>query len=143
MEQIDFYILSTSEAQAAGVYTCRLAEKAYTQGFRLFILTRDRQQAELLDELLWTFRPDSFLPHALADSSLDEPILLGEQLPDEIDHDYLINLGLALPPQWQQFRRLAEIVEQQQEALAQARQRFRTYRNAGYPPNHHDIELNS
>jgi DNA polymerase-3 subunit chi len=141
MEQIDFYILSTADPQAVGEFTCRLAEKAYEQGYRVFIRTRDSQQAERLDELLWTFRADSFLPHGLAGQVKDEPILLGERMPDDVRHDYLINFGLELPPGWQRFKRLAEVVEQRQEPLAQARQRFRAYRSAGHPPNHHDIEL--
>lgn len=141
MERIDFYILSTANLQAADEFICRLAEDAYTEGRRVFIRTRDRQQAEQLDELLWSFRADSFLPHALAEQTQDEPILLGEHVPAEISHDFLINFGPEAPPGWQRFKRLAEVVERQETALAHARQRFRVYRDAGFPPNHHEIEL--
>ncbi|HEX5513487.1 MAG TPA: DNA polymerase III subunit chi, partial [Gammaproteobacteria bacterium] len=67
------------------------------------------------------------------------PILLGDALPAEVRHDLLINLGGDLPPQWEQFQRLAEVVESQPELLAQARARFRSYRERGYRPESHNL----
>lgn len=140
MERIDFYILPTAEPRAVELFTCRLAEKAYTQDHRIFIRTRDQAQTELLDELLWTFRQGSFLPHGPAAAGEDEPILLGETVPPTAQHDLLINLGSALPPQWESFQRLAEVVDQHPELLEAARMRFRSYRERGYHPHYHKLE---
>jgi len=143
VERIDFYILANSELRAAEIFTCRLAEKAFAQDHRIFIRTRSPDQTERLDELLWTFRQGSFLPHGLAAAGEDEPIWLGEAIPAEIRHDLLINLGDELPPQWEQFQRLAEVVASQPEQLAQARERFRSYRQHGYQPKSHNLESES
>ena len=52
---------------------CEIAEENYARGRRLQIITVDQEQAERLDELLWTFKPDTFIPHGLWAGSPDEP----------------------------------------------------------------------
>lgn len=52
---------------------CEIAERTYTQGNRLQIIAADQNQAARLDDLLWTFRPDSFVPHGLFEEERDEP----------------------------------------------------------------------
>ena len=44
---------------------CEIAEENYARGRRLQIITVDQEQAERLDDLLWTFKPDTFIPHGL------------------------------------------------------------------------------
>lgn len=143
MERIDFYILPGAEPRATELFTCRLVEKAYGQDHRIFIRAIDGQQAASLDELLWTFRQGSFLPHGLARGAADEPILIGDEVPDEPRHHLLINLGGDLPPQWERFQRLAEVVDQRPGLIDQARQRFRQYRDSGYSPHYHKLEADA
>lgn len=139
MERIDFYVLASADQRAAEMFTCRLTEKAFGQSHRIFIRTRDRAQAEGLDELLWTFRQGSFVPHALATPEADEPVLIGEAVPREA-FDLLINLGEELPADWERFGRLAEIVDQTPAIIEAARQRFRLYRERGFEPHYHKLE---
>ena len=56
----------------------RLAALHQGQGRRVLILARDEAQAEVLDRLLWSFDPASFLPHALAGGpdQEGEPVLI-------------------------------------------------------------------
>lgn len=54
---------------------CELAEGIYAQGERLQILAPDSGQASRLDDFLWTFRPDSFIPHGLLEPAGDNPTL--------------------------------------------------------------------
>jgi DNA polymerase-3 subunit chi len=139
VERIDFYVLDSADQRAAELFTCRLTEKAFGQSHRIYIRTRDRAQAEALDELLWTFRQGSFVPHALAAPKTDEPVLIGEAVPTE-GFDLLINLGDELSADWERFGRLAEIVDQTPQVLEAARQRFRRYRERGFEPHYHKLE---
>jgi len=143
VERIDFYILASAEPRAAAFFACRLADKAFAQGLRIFVRVRDRQQAELLDELLWTFRQGSFLPHGFAEDGADEPIVLGTQPPAEPSHELIINLAAEPPANWERYQRLAEVVEQEPGQLEQARMRFRLYRDHGHTPNYHKLEQES
>ncbi|MEZ5578324.1 MAG: DNA polymerase III subunit chi [Candidatus Competibacteraceae bacterium] len=42
---------------------CRLADKAYGLGHTVYLFTASEARAAALDDLLWTFRQDSFVPH--------------------------------------------------------------------------------
>jgi DNA polymerase-3 subunit chi len=53
--------------------TCEIAERTYAQGISLQIIAANQEQAARLDELLWSFRPDSFVPHGLYQGDQNEP----------------------------------------------------------------------
>lgn len=65
MTQIDFYVLTQTTAIARLHYACRLAEKAMNQGHHIAIALDDEAQAQTLSDYLWSFKPESFLPHSL------------------------------------------------------------------------------
>lgn len=136
MQRIDFYVLNAGPGQREQ-FTCRLTEKAYDQGLRVYILAQAAEQLTTLDELLWTFRPGSFLPHAPAASAAGEPIVLGTEAGG--DGDLLINLRPQVPAEWRSYQRLAEVVEDDPASLEAARRRFRQYRQAGLEPHYHKL----
>ncbi|MBI3344015.1 MAG: DNA polymerase III subunit chi [Gammaproteobacteria bacterium] len=137
MTRIDFYILEDNHL----LFTCRLAEKIYTQGQRLYIHCSSEQQAAKLDDLLWSFRQGSFIPHALYKSGqqTDLPIHIGHDAEPEAGLDVLINLCQEVPAFFSQFLRIAEIVEPGEPRRQAARERFRFYRDRGYPLESHTI----
>ncbi|MEA2080825.1 MAG: DNA polymerase III subunit chi, partial [Pseudomonadota bacterium] len=65
MTQVDFYLLQDDSAQNRISFACRLADKAYRLGNRVFIHTESAEQSRRLDDLLWTFQQNSFVPHAI------------------------------------------------------------------------------
>ena len=52
---------------------CEIAERNYSQGRRLQIIAVDEKQAVRLDDLLWTFKPDTFIPHDLWSGARSKP----------------------------------------------------------------------
>ncbi len=73
MARIDFYVLSQSGEQARQLFACRLAEKAYKLEHTVHIHTGDEATAGRIDDLLWTFRDGSFVPHDRVRGGADEP----------------------------------------------------------------------
>lgn len=140
MTRVDFYILDQQAGRPQ--FACRLAEKAVLQGHRVYIHTADEQAAQELDRLLWTFSDGSFLPHALAASEPADslaPVHIGHGQ-EPLDHDQvLINLADEIPLFFSRFERVAEIVDGDQGAREQARERFRFYRERGYELNSHSL----
>ncbi|HVN75182.1 MAG TPA: DNA polymerase III subunit chi [Thermoanaerobaculaceae bacterium] len=55
---------------------CQLVERLYTSGKRVAVWVSDRGKAAVLDQYLWTFSQNSFVPHALCDGGgeADEPV---------------------------------------------------------------------
>ena len=66
MARIDFYVLAQTDERARQLLACKLAEKAWRLENSVYIHTKNAADAERLDELLWTFRDGSFVPHGLA-----------------------------------------------------------------------------
>lgn len=140
MTQVDFYLLPQAEEASRQLFACRLAEKAWRLGNRLLIHTEHGDSGRTLDALLWTFRPDSFVPHAVLPASQQVPVHIGWENNSGAHHELLINLGDNIPAFFSRFERVAEIVSQNDQQLARSRERFRFYRERGYPINLHDLK---
>jgi DNA polymerase III subunit chi len=147
MTKIDFYTLEPDSPGDRFLLVCRLVEKVRAAGLRVLIHCPDGEQARHLDRLLWTFRQDSFLPHGIAgQAGLDPvltPILIGADWTPECEDQVLINLGTAVPPFFSRFERVCEPVDQDPTVRAAGRERFRYYRERGYPLEHRQIRLQS
>ncbi|SDS88152.1 DNA polymerase III, chi subunit [Halopseudomonas xinjiangensis] len=139
MTRIDFYLLTSDQPQTRLAYACRLAHKAWAQGHRVYLHCADPAQAEELDQLLWSFKPDAFLPHALHSEHPDEAVVCGTGDDPTPHNDLLINLAQTTPGFFSRFTRLAEIVVEHDDIRVPARERFRFYRDRGYPLKSHQI----
>jgi DNA polymerase III subunit chi len=142
--RVDFYILQG--AQSRELTACRLCEKAWQQGLSVFIQTESATHAQQLDELLWTFRDGSFLPHALADAqavSAPEPgiphVTIGWNSEPQQVQQVLINLAPGVPSFYTRFERIAEIVNQDAAIKSAGRERFTFYREHNCELHHHEI----
>ena len=141
MPKVDFYILPNDNPNGRLLLACRLAEKAYNLGHRIYIQTDSNDQARRLDDLLWAFRDGSFVPHALCPVAADDvsPILIGTGADSSVEADVLINLAAELPSSFERFQRVAELVNQEPDILRTSRQRFRVYQQQGISPEIHKL----
>jgi DNA polymerase-3 subunit chi len=129
MPQVDFYILSTPIRTEKDRLACQITEKAWQQGYRVYLQTDSPKYAKRLDNLLWTFHDISFLPHEIYSqvSSATTPILIGYQAQTCPHQDVLINLTEEIPSFVAQFKRIAEIVDEPFPAREAGRRRYRSY----------------
>ena len=140
MTQIDFYILEDTSLAARSLLTCRLTEKAWKQGHRVYINTASTRQLNELDDLLWTFRAGSFIPHAVyTEADPEQPIGLGHDIEPAGHDDVLVNLSRDVPAWFSRFDRVAELVEADEQARIAARERYRYYQDRGYTLNTHKL----
>lgn len=61
--QVDFYHLTATPLDRA---LPRIAERVVAAGGRLLVVSGDEAQRTAIDRLLWTYSPESFLPHGRA-----------------------------------------------------------------------------
>lgn len=134
MPRIEFYVLSSATAAERIRAACQLAGKAWRAGVPVFLRGSDAQQCQELDEGLWRFRAESFLPHSLYQDDAQAPIVIGLDEPPGLAQAVLINLASSLSPQVEHFSRVIEIVNQEPELLTACRENFRSYRQRGYDP---------
>ena len=142
MTQVDFYVLGEAAAGDRFLLACRLAEKAWQQGRRVYLHTDSEADSRHLDKLLWTYRDGGFLPHGLAIEADPElnPILIGYGENAGEEHDVLVNLASEVPDFFSRFERVVEPVDRNSAVRAAGRYRYRFYRDRGYPLNSHDIQ---
>jgi DNA polymerase-3 subunit chi len=134
MTRIEFYVLPDSEQAGRAQAACLLASKGWQHGLSVFIRCQDDQQCNELDELLWTFRAERFIPHELHGVDPLAPVVIGTEQPPASVQGLLINLSPTLSPHTDQYSRVIEIVNQQPELLTVCRDNFRLYRQRGYDP---------
>ena len=139
MTRVGFYVVQAADAGQRLHVAARLADKAFTQGHRIYINAVDKAQAQALDELLWSFRPASFLPHALNGEALDDQIAIGWGQDPGDHNDLLINLQLDIPSFFSRFQRVAEVVTQDEDSLAALRKSWTFYKERGYRLEKHDL----
>lgn len=139
--RVDFYLLSSNESMALWSVACRLIEKAYLRGHRVFVFCESKEDAHLIDELLWTFKEDSFIPHNLQGEGPEPPpaVQIGFGVEPRGYNDILVNLAKQIPPFASRFKRVIEIVDAQEESKAISREHYKEYRSKQYELFTHDI----
>lgn len=142
--RVDFYILDQPGQASRLQFACRLSEKAFVLDNHVFAHTADARLARELDQLLWTFRQNSFVPHeVLDDDPPNAPVRIGTDTRVEERGDLLINLSDSVPPFVTGFARIAEIVDGDETARSRGRERFQQYRDMGITPETHRIGANA
>lgn len=139
--RVDFYVLAEGARLSRERLICRLAGKAYAHGQRVYIHAGTPEEAERLDDLLWTFEDIGFLPHQRAESDPhpDTPILVGCGTEPPETTTVLITTAHPVPGFIERFERVIEVVDQDPERLRCSRQRYRDYQARGLTPHKHDV----
>ena len=65
MTRVGFYVVQSTDQNASNLLAAILAEKAFKQGHRVFVLAQNQAHAEALYNELLSFRADCFLPVSL------------------------------------------------------------------------------
>jgi DNA polymerase-3 subunit chi len=137
MTRVDFHFNAPDKLH----YGCRLLRKIHRGGGRAVVWCEDAVELARFDELLWTFSDQDFIPHVAASDPLaaDTPFLLAAENFESPHHQVLVNLGQQTPPGFSRFERLIEIVSAEPTDRQVARERWRYYKDRGYPMNTFDI----
>ena len=96
MPRADFYLIDKPRFRDDPLLlVCELAKKCHATGQPTLILARDTAQAEAIDDALWSFEDDAYLPHQIAGMEDDDaltPILIGLPEVDVPGRPLVINL---------------------------------------------------
>lgn len=116
-----------------------LLEKTLQRGWRAVVRSPEPERIEHLDGWLWTYRDDSFLPHATADEpeAVRQPILLttAQDNPNKADALFLIDGAEA--GSLDGIERCILLFDGRDEAaLGTARERWKAVKAAGHPASY-------
>jgi len=113
-----------------------LLEKSLERGWRVVVQSTSEERMEALDAHLWTYRDDSFLPHAtwrVADAC-DQPIVLAveESNPNQASVRFLID-NAALPADSERYERVVLVFNgDDPDAVAAARAAWKDSKSRGF-----------
>ena len=155
MTRIDFYVLQSNDVSAQRTFVCRLIDKAVSNGSRVMVITNNAEESQVLDRLLWEFKPESYIPHEKLHTNIEltttttpttttknnEPVAISHEFDDARHHDMLINMCLNIPKQFSRFERVAEIVDQRDIILSASRRNYTYYKERGYPIHTHKLNF--
>lgn len=132
--RVEFYVLPTATPAERLRTACQLAMKAWRAGLPVFVRGSDEAQCRTVDELMWRFKAEAFIPHGLHQNDPTAPVAIGQDEEPATPQGVLINLASSLSPHVERFSRVIEIVNQEPDLLTACRENFRTYRQRGYDP---------
>jgi DNA polymerase III subunit chi len=131
--EVAFYHLTRTRLEQA---LPSLLEKTLQRGWRAVVRVGSEERLRALDDHLWTYREESFLPHGTAGdgSPENQPILLtlGEGCPNGATVVFAVD-GAELPAP-DGFERLILVFDSDDdEAIQRARSKWAEYKAAGTP----------
>jgi len=144
MPNVDFYLLNTLDQKEMYRFLCRLVDKAYQQQLTACLYTSSLEEAHYLDDLLWTFRDISFIPHQIGENAstlLPLSITITTDQPTLVHNDILFNLTQGVQPFFLQFSRIIETVSAEKTKKMKARKRYGYYKEQSCTLTTHNISL--
>lgn len=132
MTEISFYHLQRQPLEAV---LPTLLERSRERGWRALVRVTTAERLAALDDLLWTYADESFLPHGPAGDpdEVGQPILLTAEdgNPNGASVVFLVE-GAPLPGDLAAFERVALLFDgNDPEALALARQQWQAVKAVG------------
>jgi DNA polymerase-3 subunit chi len=141
MPRADFYLIKTERFRKDPLrLVCELARKAHDSDQPTLILARDATQADEIDDALWAFDEDAFIPHQIAGRNEDDdevPVLIAPPDIDAPGRALIINMRDSAVTL--ECERVLEVVPADESARDPQRQRWTEYKTRGFALNKHDM----
>jgi DNA polymerase-3 subunit chi len=138
MAKVNFYLLKQDTLQARTALACKLAEQLYRKGCPVQLLCESEEASREIDNLLWQYPPEGFMPHALVTENASSGITLcWPGHPAEGGN--LLNLTDDIPARHGGLESIAEFVINDAEAKARSREKWNQYKSMGYELQHHQL----
>lgn len=139
-QDVVFYVLSSSDDQNRDQFVGKLVNKIHSEKRQCDIRLASDSDCQRLDNAIWEFKPHAFIPHAVA-LQVTAPIQLWNQQIGEPCEDVLLNLHPEFLPTFTQYQRTIEVLDQSDALLQRGRERWKQYRNQGFEPVVHKIQM--
>jgi len=133
--RIEFYAIEKPRFSGRPLeLVCALAQKAFESQTPALLLVETGADAEALDELLWSFSDDAFIPHQVAgdDDDDDCPVLIVPAAVAAAARALVVNLRAAAAPDG--ALRVIELIPDDAAEKLAARRRWSEYKRRGLEP---------
>lgn len=132
MTDIRFYHLQKQTLDQA---LPMILEKAYQADNRIIVKMSDEKEVERMNDILWTYRPDKFLPHGSKKNgnAPNQPIWLTDKEEKPNGANVIILTQNTTSDTISEYEMCCEMLDGRDEnAVIQARQRWKEYQKDGH-----------
>lgn len=156
-----YFAFGASHRIRQAALTCA---KQYQRGRRLMVYCTDPKRLRLFCQALWGVHSTAFIPQEYLGESISltqleteaqtrcrdhHPILLvshaqrleAEDVQQAAPNYWLLNLDVHLPPVFEPFAMVLEVVSEHEEDKRLARERWRQYKAHGITPGAHQLKV--
>ena len=140
MARADFYLIDKPRFRDDPLLlVCELVKKAFAAEQPTLILARTPEQADALDEKLWEFDDESFIPHQIAgdDDDAITAVVIAPPGVRTADRPLVVNLRDECAPGV--FDRVLEIIAADSAEREGSRARWTEYKRRGLDVNKFDM----
>ena len=140
MARADFYLIDKPRFRDDPLLlVCELVKKAYAAEQPTLILARSPEQADALDEKLWEFDDEAFIPHQIAGDADDEitAVVIAPPGVAAADRPLVVNLRDECAPG--AYERVLEVVAADPAEREGSRVRWTEYKRRGFEVNKYDM----
>ena len=109
--------------------------KALENNYRILVRAKDEKTAEHINDHLWTYDPNSFLPHGSENDpdSAGQPIFITTKDENPNNANLLILTQGTESKNIEKFDMVCDMIDgRNKEAIEQARNRWKTYKDDGH-----------
>ena len=140
MMRADFYLIDKPRFRDDPLLlVCELVKKAYAAAQPTLILARSPEQADALDEKLWAFDDDAFIPHQLAGDEDDAMTAVVIAAPGVATADRPLVVNLRDECADGSYERVLEVVAADAAEREGSRLRWSEYKRRGFEVAKHDM----
>jgi len=140
MPRAEFYLIVKDRFKSdPNLLVCELVKRAYAAELPTLILARSLEDAEELDDKLWSFDPESFIPHQIAGGEDDDvtAVLIAPPGAKIADRALVINLREEAADG--DFQWVKEVVPADPDERDGSRKRWAEYRKRGFEVTKYDL----
>ena len=138
-KKVDFYVYELSDYHLYQKLVCNIIEETYNQRENILLLCENAESCEAFDELLWTFKDISFIPHEKKCKYKITTQCINLAKKDR--SPTLINLTYSFPDFFESHSRVIEMSGYDENSRQKARQNFKKYKTMNFEINSISIKL--
>ncbi len=109
-----------------------LSRSLFFEKKRTLIRAATQEAAKYIDDLLWKIPKEGFLPHELADSAIDEALIITTKETNLNQATVLVNLSPSFPKK-EEYTQVFELLDEtSEEKKSNSLSRLMTYKELGF-----------
>lgn len=115
---------------------CDVIENEFSHGNKVVVVVPDENEGKNLDNMLWSWKQSSFIPHNFSDSLKDakkDPVIISTDISENISYDTLILVNPVNLEICNYYKKVIDFAEKYNPTkLETDRKRYKLYRNKKY-----------